>query len=134
MKYAYSLKQSGFSLVELMVAIFVGGIFVTSINSVFSSHAYLTQRTQNLVFANAYAEGKIESLRSVGYNGLTNGTSIVTSELPAELTAPKSGTVVTSDYSAGVKKVELSITYNDLSTSRTYNYTTYIGELGVGQY
>lgn len=127
-------NQTGFTLVELLVAIVVGSVFAGSINTVFSSHAYLTQRTQNLVFTNAYAEGKVEALRSLGYNALSNGTSNITSELPAELTAPKSGSLVISSYSAGVKKVELSITYNDLSTSRTYNYTTYIGELGVGQY
>ena len=134
MRYAYTSNQSGFTIVELLVAIVVGSVFVTSINSVFSSHAYLSQRTQNLVFANAYAEGKIESLRSLGYNSLSNGTTSVTSELPAELTAPKSGSVVITDYSTSIKKVELSITYNDLSTNRTYNYTTYVGELGVGQY
>lgn len=129
-----SINIAGFTLVELLVSIIVGTVFVTAINTVVNSHAYLAQRAQNLVFANAYAEGKIESLRSLGYNSLANGTTSLNGELPAELAPPKSGSMVVSDFSSGVKKVELTITYNDLSTNRTYNYTTFVGELGVGQY
>lgn len=126
--------ETGFTLVELLVSIIVGTIFVTTITTVVNSHNYLTQRTQNLVFANSYVEGKVESIRSQGYNSLTDGTIDITSELPAELVPPKSGQVVVTDFSAGVKRVVVSITYNDLSTNRTYSYTTFVGELGVGQY
>lgn len=127
-------KQSGFTLVELLVAIIVGTVFVTSINTVVNSHAYLAQRTQNLIFANAFAEGKIEGLRSGGYLSLADGTTDISAELPAELVAPRSGTLQISTSSAGIRRIQLSITYNDLSTPRTYNYTSLIGELGVGQY
>lgn len=127
-------NQSGFTIVELIVAIVVGGIMFTSLHSMYTSQTYLSQRGRDLVLANAYVEGKVEALRSAGYLSLTNGTFTITSELPAELNSPRTGTLVVSSFSTSIKQLDISLTYNEQGTSRTYSYRTFIGELGVGQY
>jgi type II secretory pathway pseudopilin PulG len=126
--------EDGLTIVELIVAIVVGSIIVGGVSLIVGSQVHLSQRGRDLVIANAYAEQKIESLRSAGYLGLTDGTTDVSGELPTELNNPRNGSLVISSPSAGIKKVDLTINYNDQGSSRTYLYTTFVGELGVGQY
>lgn len=127
-------NQSGFTLVELLVAIIVGAIFAGSANLIITQHTHLGQRGRDLVLANAYVEGKVEELRSIGFSGLSNGTTNITNELPSDLKAPHSGTLQISTQSTAVKKAVITLTYNDQGANRNYSYTTFIGELGVGQY
>ncbi len=127
-------KQSGFTIVESIVAMIVGTIMIGSAILILTSGQRLGQRHRDLIVANAFVEQKVEALRSTGFLGLTNGTTAITSEMPAELNSPRSGSLQISTPSSGLKKIDLSITYNEQGTNRTYTYTTYIGELGVGQY
>lgn len=127
-------KEDGFTIVELIVALVVGSILVGVVNLVFTNQSYLSQRVRDTVLANAYAEGKVEALRSAGYLGINNGSTDITSELPSELNAPRSGSLVVSTPSDGLKQVDLTINFNEQGTPRTLSYRTYIGELGVGQY
>jgi prepilin-type N-terminal cleavage/methylation domain-containing protein len=126
--------SDGFTLVESMVAIIVGAILVGSLTLVVSQQAKLSQKGRDLLIADNFAEGKIEAVRSQGYLGLTNGTTNITNELPSELQAPRSASLTISDQDSGLKKVVLTLTYSDQGPARTYSYSTYVGELGVGQY
>ncbi len=125
---------SGFTIVELLVTLLASAILIGSVSVALNAQVSLAQRGRDLVIANAYAEGEFEALRSKGFLGLADGTNNITSDLPTELKAPRSGSLVISAETASVKRVVLTLTYNDRGDSRTYSYTTYIGELGVGQY
>lgn len=126
-------QSSGFTLVELLVTMIAAGILIGGLHTAYVAQTSTSARARDSVIANAYAEGKVEALRSKGFLGLTNGTTTLTSELPAELQSPKSGTMVISTQSTSVKRVVITVTYSDRGTARTYQYTTFIGELGVGQ-
>lgn len=121
-------------MVELVMTIMVGGVFAISVTTMVSANSHLVQRTRDLVSVNSYVEDKTEELRSIGYSGLSIGTTNVTSELPDDLNTPRSATVEITNPSTGLKKADISVTYNDQGAQQTYSYTTYIGELGVGQY
>ena len=123
----------GFMTVELVVAIVVGGIIFASAGVAITNYSHLSGRGQNLVLANSFVEGKVESLRNIGYNGLNSGTTDISSELPAGLQGPKSATLEISEPSQGLKQANISISYSDQGTNRSYSYRTYVGELGVGQ-
>lgn len=109
-------------------------ILVAAVTVAVNAHAALAQRHRDLVIANAYANSKFEALRSAGFLGLTDGTTDLAAELPEELQEPRSASLVVSAESVSVKEVDLSITYNERGTPKTLTYTTFIGELGVGQY
>jgi len=126
--------KGGFTIVELIVAIVVGSIICSAAIMLVVSHLHLSQQSRDIVLANAFVENKVESLRSIGYSGLSDGTTDITSELPTELNQPKSGSQVITSESDGLKRVVISVTYNDQGANRTYSYTTFVGELGVGQY
>jgi type II secretory pathway pseudopilin PulG len=125
-------KEAAFSIVELLVAIAVGGLFVLSVNTAITNYVYLGQQSKDLVLANSFAEGKVEELRNVGYNGLSVGTTNISAQLPAALNAPRSASLQITAPSAGIKQIDISLSYTQ-SGQKSYSYTSYIGELGVGQ-
>lgn len=127
-------NEEGFTLVELLVSLVVGAILIGSVNLVYTNQLALSQQTRDTVMANAFVESKVEALRSKGYLGVNNGTNNITSELPSELGTPRNASLVVSNQSTSVKKLAFTITYRSQGINQTFKYTTYLGELGVGQY
>lgn len=127
-------QEAGFTIVELLVSLVVTVILVTGINSIYLTHMVQTQKVRNLALANSFAENKIEALRSTGFLGISNGTTDISGDLPSDLWSPHSASLQINSATSGLKNIVLTITFNDSGNQRTYNYQTYIGELGVGQY
>ena len=126
--------ESGFTIIELLVAIAVVGILVPTIAGFVNTLNRLNDRARDYTLVNSLAENKVESLRSIGFTGIATGTTSFTNELPATLGSPKSASYTVSVPNTGMKQIDLAITFNDHGTARTVNYRTYVGELGVGQY
>lgn len=127
------MNESGYTIVELIVAIVIGALFTSAVSTMIDSNSYLSQKGRDSATTTSFAENKFEALRSAGYLSLTNGTTNISNELPNELNAPKSASLTISQASTSVKKIDLSISYNDRGNTKTYSFTTLIGELGVGQ-
>jgi prepilin-type N-terminal cleavage/methylation domain-containing protein len=127
-------KNSGFTLVEVLVAIVVGGVYMSTFGVLLGAHTHLSQRGRDLTVANAFAENKIEEIRSKGYTAVGLGSTDISNELPAELGAPRSAELHVTTESDGLKQIVVSLAYNDQGKNQTYAYTTYLGELGVAQY
>lgn len=132
------MKQSinpdaGFTIVEILVAIVVSIIVLATINEATTGYLHLGQRGRYLNITNSYVEGKTEAIRNMGFNTLNLGTTSLTSELPAQLPPSRNATMQVINPSAGIKQVDISVSFNDQGQTTTYSYTTYVGELGVGQ-
>ena len=129
------MKKSGggFTIVELLVSIAVAAIVTASLSQVVTSYVHVAQRGRYLSQANAYIEAKAESLRNAGYNAVGLGTTNLTSELPSRLPPSRSASMTVTNPSGGIKKIVLTVSYKDQGKTNTYSYTTYLGELGVGQ-
>jgi prepilin-type N-terminal cleavage/methylation domain-containing protein len=127
-------SEGGFTLVELLVTIVVLSIIITSIGGLF----YLTQITQvqsqHYDIAVRATRTEIEDLRNEGYNSLTPGTNInFTSSLPSGLPSGATGTVVVSEPTTGLRRVDVTVTYTDYGKSRTVTLSSSIGIIGIGQ-
>lgn len=127
-------NDAGFTLVELLVTIFVSVILISSLSVITNNNVSIAQRGRDLTVVNSFAENKVEELRSKGYPTLANGTTDITTSMPDELDTPRSGSIQVSDASTGLKLIVVTLSYTDAGVSRTQTYKTYIGELGVGQY
>lgn len=127
-------SQNGFTVLEVVVTIAIAGFILVSVIAMINSLNVINDRARDLTLANALAENKVEGLRSIGFSGLVDETVDFTDELPNVLAAPRQAQYVVSSPSAGLKQVEVEITYNDYGSQRNIEYRTYIGELGVGQY
>lgn len=133
MKRHRRLPTEGFTLVEILVSIAVAGVMIMSLNTVVTSYLHISQRGRYLSLANSYVEAKVEALRNTGYNSLSPGTSSLTGELSSQLPPSRSASMVVGNPSGGLKQVDITISYKDQGQTTAYAYTTYVGELGVGQ-
>lgn len=129
----FKISQAGVTIVELLVVIVVAAIIIGTLSQVVTTYVHTSQRGRYLNLANSYVEGKVEALRNTGYNAIPAGTTSLTGELPSQLPLTRSASMTVSSPSDGLKQIDISITYKDQAQSQTYNYTTYVGELGVGQ-
>lgn len=129
----HNLPASGFTIVELLVSIAVAGVVIGSLSQVVTSYVHLAQRGRYLNLANSYVEGKVESLRNTGFNSLALGTTSLTGELSSQLPKSRSASMTVTNPNTGIKQVDITISYSDQAQTNSYAYTTYIGELGVGQ-
>lgn len=126
-------EQGGFTLVEIMVTIVVAAVVIGSLSQVTTSFLHVSQRGRYLNLANSFIEGKVEALRNQGFNSLSTGTTSLTSSLPSQLPPGSTASMTITSPSSGLDQVDLTVTYKDQGQTYSYGYTTYIGELGVGQ-
>lgn len=127
-------NTNGFTLVELIVAIAIIGVMASGITGLYIAIDNTQRKTRLLETATRAGEKKIEELRNNHYNSLPNDDTITfTDELPDTLPAPRSGTITVSEPVAGIKRVDLNITYTDGRASRNVELSSLIGVLGIGQ-
>jgi prepilin-type N-terminal cleavage/methylation domain-containing protein len=138
---AYKDKQNGFTIVEVVVAIALAGIAMIGLVVMVTSMNNVNNRTNALVLANSFAESEFEDLRSASFAALSDGTYDISTRLPVTLGENRNASYIVSSpttHSAQVntalKKVDLTISYTIRGKDKVLNYSTYIGELGVGQY
>jgi prepilin-type N-terminal cleavage/methylation domain-containing protein len=129
-----SNKQSGFTIIELLISIAVFGVVIPGLVALINGINDLNDRARDLSVINGLVENKVESLRSISFVGINNGTVDFTSELPATIGGPKSANYTVSSASTSLKQIDINISYQDNGTTKNINYRTYLGELGVGQY
>lgn len=134
-------NSSGFTLIELIVTIAVIGILLPVVIMFLNAINTMNGRANTLSSVNAYAENRIEAFRSAGFQSVpvTAGpvTFTGTEVLPESVPKPKTATYEVTYAQAGntsVKKIVITTTFRSPAGSETKKYTTYLGELGVGQY
>jgi uncharacterized protein YebE (UPF0316 family) len=134
-------SQSGFTVLEVITSIVVGGLFIISLSTLVINLQTINNSAQDLVIANNFIRNKVEFLRNAGFISLNVGTTDFTDEMPNTLAGPRSSTYQVFNESVNVslgnnslKRIEFDIQYTDRGKTRKIEYVTYIGELGVGQY
>lgn len=127
-------KESGFTLVELIVTISIFGLLIIGIVNLYMTIESTQRKSYHLEIATRAGEKQIESLRNIQYGNLEPDTTIdFTDELPEDLPEPKTGTVAISEPEDGIRRVDITITYKDTSGTKTVKQSSLIGALGIGQ-
>jgi prepilin-type N-terminal cleavage/methylation domain-containing protein len=126
-------QDDGFTIVELVVAIVIAGFIIPAVAVALTSLATTDYQARDLAQANMIAQNKIEGLRSIGYNSVATGTVSFSSELPVSMGSPKSASYTVSVPTAGIKQVDVNLSYTEYKATKSVSYRTYISELGVGQ-
>lgn len=127
-------NASGFSLIELIVAMTVFGLMAIGIINLFIGIDAMQRRAQRIETATRAAESEIESLRNNHYNSLESGTTLdFSDELPESLPAPRTGEVVITEPTPGLKKLEVTVTYNQQPQGKSITLTGLIGSIGIAQ-
>jgi len=127
-------KQEGFSLAELMATLVVVGIVISSIALLFSTIQRTQRETAYIELATRAAQRQIEVMRNNQYNQLIPGVDIsFTDELPDALPGPKSGVVVVTEPTPGLKRVDATVTYQSGGKQKSVKLSSLIGALGIAQ-
>jgi prepilin-type N-terminal cleavage/methylation domain-containing protein len=129
-----NLGHSGYSIVELVVAIVILGTLAASASSFILSVYAIQRQARYKESAIRAASTEMETLRNEKYNTLINGQDInFTSSLPADLPPQKTGTVSVSEPTAGLKRVDVVITYKDGKKNNTVKLSSLIGQIGLSK-
>lgn len=127
------LKSSGFTIVELLIAIALFGIILPMFAVGINNLTVLNGRARNLALVNTLAQNRFELIRSTGYNSADLGAFDFTDELPSILPEPKTAEYVITNPETSVKEVTVTISYDDYGSTRTVEYKSLISELGIAQ-
>lgn len=127
-------RDTGFTIVELLVTTVVAGLIIIAVTTLFITIERTQRSTQLLETATRAGEQQIESLRNSNYGALTPGETITfTNNLPSRLPSPRTGTVVVSEPTTGVRRVDVTISYKDGNKQKQVRLSSLIGQLGIGQ-
>ena len=125
--------QNGFTLVELVATIAVLGIITLGIANLFYSIQYIQRQSNYLDRATRAAQRQVEVLRNNSYNSLPLGEINFTNQLPDSLPNDRSGTVQVSEPSPGLKRVDVTVSYNDGGKQQQVTLSSLIGVIGLSQ-
>ncbi len=125
-------NSHGFTLVELTVTIIFLGFVVLGISSLYVSIDNIQRQSAYTEIANRAAQTEVEALRNSNYNQLTTGQNIsFTSQLSGLPQA--TGTVVVTEPQTGLKRVDVTVTYNPGTQQHTVTLSSLIGVIGITQ-
>ena len=128
-----SVNNGGFTIIELIISILVFGFVAAGLAEVFTSVTDVQRNANYLQLATTAAQTEVESLRNNNYDQLANGTISFTSKLPTILPSPRSGTVIISEPITGIKRVDVTVSYNQDGLTENIELSSYIGIIGIAQ-
>jgi prepilin-type N-terminal cleavage/methylation domain-containing protein len=121
------MKQSGYTIIELLIALFIVGVSLT-VYQVSLNTATLNKQAKYEDIGLRIASSKIEELRATAYASLPSSGSFshtLLSTLPSG-----AGTIAVSDYNAETKEIMVAVTWQLGSRTKTVSLQTLITEIG----
>jgi prepilin-type N-terminal cleavage/methylation domain-containing protein len=125
--------SSGFTIIELIISIVVFGFVAAGLAEVFTSVTDVQRNANYLQLATTAAQTEVESLRNNNYDQLPNGTISFTSQLPSNLPPPRSGTVIISSPLTDIKRVDVTVSYNQDGLTENIELSSFIGIIGISE-
>ena len=133
-KISMNKNTRGFTIVELIISIIVIGIVVMALSSLFVSIQNTQTQANYKENATRAAQREIETLRNNNYNALVTGSTIdFTNQLSPKLPKGSSGTVVVSEPTSGLKRVDATVSYPDGNKTHKVQLSSLIGVIGITQ-
>jgi len=124
------LPARGFTLVEVLVSIFLVGIMFVIFQSVLNTSVFV-RTSKNQGIALSIVRNKLEGLRASGYAALPSSGSF-SDTLMSTLPPAATTTLTVTAYNAKVKQVAVSVVWRDAGStaSSTVSLTTLIAQTG----
>lgn len=127
-------QQQGFTIVEILVVIFMFSAAIITLSSLFSYIQYAQRDVQYLDIATRAARAQVEYLRNGKYNTLTTGTPVnFSSSLPSTLPSGSTGVVNVSTPSgmSGLKQLDVKVEWPVGGITKSTTLTALIGASGL---
>lgn len=138
-------KSGGFSLIEVLITIFILGVVCITLISVFIYGYNLIQKTKKVAMATEIAQAEVERYRNTPYatiKALATGTALpLATESQALLDAPEyfndgAGSATFESVPGGdenIRKLTVQITWMFRGQQQEKNVVTYIASTGINR-
>jgi type II secretory pathway pseudopilin PulG len=140
-----ALDQTGFTIMELIVAMAFMGIVLVSLTELFTGIRQINRAANNYTSAVEVAQQYMETYRNTPYANISTGTTNVTTAALSgypNLLSPRSATTIvtfvdtsgnTQATDTGIKKVEMDVSYTDRTGVKQVQFTTQVAEAGLNR-
>lgn len=129
-------NSRGFSLVEVIIAVFLTGVIVLVIANI-PQAIRIISGSQSESKVREVAAKKIEDIRLSGYDNLANGTTPISDSRINKLDNVIASTVITDcapptcSSGAQIKKVTVTISWQESNEPKTFQVTTLVAKDGL---
>ncbi len=114
------MSQRGFTLTEILIALFILSFVLLSLSAMVISVMRATAQSKGMAIATTLAQDKMESLKSLKYSSLTSGSDSV---IIGKVTYDRRWTV---SPSGNIKYINVTVSWGD-PLSRNVSITTLRG-------
>lgn len=130
-----SNQQGGFTLIELVVTMTIIAIGAVAIIEIFVGIGNIDQQSRHMAVATQQLQIKVESYRNIAYASIPIGSPAedFTSSLPADLPSPRSATATITESPAGLKLIDVQISYTEGKVTKRVQVSTYASRHGIGR-
>jgi prepilin-type N-terminal cleavage/methylation domain-containing protein len=129
-------SSSGFTLIEVLVSLVLVVTMVLAVTTLLFASSHSNTTTIDQSAANRQIQQQIDSLRAASYGSLVDGTYSFTT---TGINRVQSAQYVIADYTDGsgahtaLKKISVTIIWNEGTVAKTATAQTYIGQHGINQ-
>lgn len=131
--------QKGFTVIELLVTLFVVTSTFLVITTTYSMVARLTDKAQDFLAANSIAHQKLQQYENEEFTEIPSGPvgapyeEAFTDSLPATLSGPREGKVFVTAQTPTLKYIFVRITYHSTGSKQILEYGSYVQQGGLGR-
>lgn len=125
-------KKSGFSIIELLIAIVFLAVITSAILPLFTRAISANKESKNKLYAYQAANAEIENLRSTSFANLTSYNFSVPNIPDAQGTVSLSN-IIDGSPRTGILKATVSVSWPYKQKNENITLVTYIAEKGINQ-
>ncbi len=128
--------ERGFSLIELIVAMAFMGVVILSLFEIFAQIRQVNRQANNYTIATQVGQQIIELYRNTPYVNIPIGTRDYAASLTpyTNLKNPRSATAIVTEIDpAGLKQIDVSVSFNERSGIRRIQFTTVVASKGINR-
>ena len=125
--------QEGFSLIEVLIAIFILGIVSVTLISVFIYGFNIVFKTRQVTMATQIAQEEVELVRNMNYDDILLLESTYDHDSLSELLNGAGALSIESGPGDDIKKLTVSVTWDYQGTNMRKDVVTFITREGVNK-
>jgi prepilin-type N-terminal cleavage/methylation domain-containing protein len=130
-----TVRQRGFTLIEVVVTAAFVGIVVLAIDQMFVALRQVNREADQYTIATEVAQQLVEQYRNLPYTAISTGTTDVTSSALSSypsLKSPRSATItVTQVDPNGLKQLDVAVSYTDRTGTKNVQFETVVSNKGI---
>lgn len=127
------MNRRGFSLIELLISLFILGIIIVTISSIFFYGFNSMNRTKQVALATQIAHEEMELIRNKKFDDILILGLNFTHDLFSELNNGEGAVIVQDGPGSDIKKITIRVSWEYRGVNKLKNFVTYITRDGINK-